>query len=658
MANFPAAKTMTAEQWERVKQTTADALEQSPVGRTDFVNSACADDPRVLREVLRLVLQAEVSGEAFLSDPPWTLRSFLQHQSRQMASFSVGQVVSGRFRIDRFLNRGGMGEVYAAFDVELQETVALKTIRPAIASSPAVIERFKSEVKQTRRITHPNVCRVFDLFSHVDPGGEPLWFLTMELLDGRTLGEFLADRGPLPLNRALPLIQGMVAALSTAHDQGIVHRDFKPNNVMLVGEGTGIERAVVTDFGLALSVDSSGADGSATPADGTPAYMAPEQAAGATVGLAADQFALGLVMAEMQTGTRPALRASPMEWREQLTRWFRSPAAGPLAPRVQRVIRRCLEFRPEARFKHVREILPLLDGSRLRFRIRVAIGSAAALAALAVAVALAGTDWDDRVTDVLQLTPGTDLSGPPSLSGDGQWVTYGSDRADPSNLDVWVQPARGGPARRLTTNPADDVEPAISFDGKLVAFRSERDGGGIYIMQSDGTGERLLAPGGRNPAFSPDGRWIAYWTGLRDDSAPSARLFLISPSGGSPQRVAADFADARYPVWNTKGNLMLFEGCRQNASPLSTCADWWAIRPGSSAAVNTGVLALLKTERIEMPSPPTKAWRGDDLLFSGIRSSLTTLWRLTVPQEEMRFRGKPSPNPSHWRRRAAAIPSR
>jgi Tol biopolymer transport system component len=171
-----------------------------------------------------------------------------------------------------------------------------------------------------------------------------------------------------------------------------------------------------------------------------------------------------------------------------------------------------------------------------------------------------------QVQDAVQLTPESGLSATPGISHDGKWIVYSSDRSQPGNLDIWIQPVSGGQASRLTTHPAVDTDPVISPDGKLVAFRSERNGGGLYVVGSDGSGERLLVAGGWSPAFSPDGRQIAYWLGTRDDAAPSGQLYLIDTASGQPRRLATDFADARYPTWNSTGQFLLFDGCKTNTA--------------------------------------------------------------------------------------------
>src|SRR5262245_43723002 len=178
------------------------------------------------------------------------------------STFAPGDVLSGRFRVERFIARGGMGEVYAARDSTLGGEIALKTIRPEIALHRTANQRFLREIQLARKVTHPNICRIFDLFQHTPSGdAAPIGFVTMELLKGETLDERLAREGAFSIERALPIVGQMVAALSAAHAAGVVHRDFKSGNVMLLDAGAdAAPRVVVTDFGLAYSVGA--ADGS------------------------------------------------------------------------------------------------------------------------------------------------------------------------------------------------------------------------------------------------------------------------------------------------------------------------------------------------------------------------------------------------------------
>ena len=288
--------------------------------------------------------------------------------------FSAGDTVAGRYKIVRFVARGGMGEVYEAEDVELRGRVALKTIRPEIALDHQAIERFKREIHLARQVTHPNVCRIFDIGYHRMPGspGGPeveITFLTMEFLAGETLDKRVRGAGRMTPAEALPLVRQMAVALAAAHAMGIVHRDFKSGNVALVParEGESV-RAVVTDFGLARGSAAGDSFASATATGhvvGTPAYMAPEQVEGKPVTAAADIYALGVVIYEMVTGKWPFMGESSLS--VAVKRLMEPPApprihAPDLDPRWERVILRCLERNPTDRFASVEEVVRALGG--------------------------------------------------------------------------------------------------------------------------------------------------------------------------------------------------------------------------------------------------------------------------------------------------------
>src|SRR5450631_52772 len=230
---------------------------------------------------------------------------------------SVGDKLADRYRIVRFIARGGMGEVYEAEDEMLGTRIAVKTIAATIADNPQAARRLKQEVNLARRITHPNVCRIFDLGVHgggTDRPGAGVLFFTMELLTGVSLAQRLSERGRLSPEEALPIVIGMAAALSAAHRAGVVHRDFKSDNVMLASGPDG-ERIVVTDFGLARNSSPATHDSlEARGMEGTLAYMSPEQLQGQSARQPADIYALGLVMYEMLTGALPCAPKPGGNW--------------------------------------------------------------------------------------------------------------------------------------------------------------------------------------------------------------------------------------------------------------------------------------------------------------------------------------------------------
>ncbi|MCP3960181.1 MAG: tetratricopeptide repeat protein [bacterium] len=294
--------------------------------------------------------------------------------------FQDGELLSGRYRIVRFLARGGMGEVYEAEDLELRQHVALKTISAhAGEADEAAVERFKREIALARSVTHPNVCRIFDLGRHrpasADPDGPktpPVTFLTMELLEGETLSACLIRRGRLSTAEALPLVEQMAAALAAAHRAQVVHRDFKSENVFLVPEdaGTGGDprrrRVAVTDFGVARggADDRFAAQVTGTGIVGTPAYMAPEQVEGGAITPATDIYALGIVIYEMVTGRLPFDGPNPLS---TAVKRLQEPPPPPhvyvldLEAWWERAILRCLKRDPAERFATADELIAALQ---------------------------------------------------------------------------------------------------------------------------------------------------------------------------------------------------------------------------------------------------------------------------------------------------------
>jgi len=267
-----------------------------------------------------------------------------------------------------------MGEVYEAEDQELGERLALKVLKPEIAADAALVERFKREILLARRVTHPNVCRVFDLGRHtrtLPDGGAapegPVTYLTMELLEGETLAERLEQKGRLAPEEAVPLLRQIAGGLEAAHRAGVIHRDFKSSNVILVPSRTG-ERAVVTDFGLAREAISSG-DGDLSLTHrgeviGTPAYMAPEQVEGDPVTVRSDLYSFGVVMYELLTGKRPFVGRSPLS--TAILR-LKQPPAPPrihvpqLPDALEAIVLKCLKVDPAERYQTAAELVAALE---------------------------------------------------------------------------------------------------------------------------------------------------------------------------------------------------------------------------------------------------------------------------------------------------------
>ena len=267
--------------------------------------------------------------------------------------FAPGAIVAERYRIVALLGRGGMGEVYRAEDLKLSQVLAIKFLPEALSKDASALARFHSEVRVARQVSHPNVCRVFDIG---DADGVP--FLTMEYVDGEDLSSLVRRIGRLPQDKAVEVSRQICAGLAAAHERGVIHRDLKPSNVMLDGAG----KARITDFGLAgIAANIQGAEVRA----GTPAYMAPEQLLGKEVTTRSDIFSLGLVMYEVLTGKR-AYDATTvpelMKARQSGTLTNPSTLVRDLDPLTERVILRCLETDPAKRPATALQVAAALPG--------------------------------------------------------------------------------------------------------------------------------------------------------------------------------------------------------------------------------------------------------------------------------------------------------
>ena len=266
--------------------------------------------------------------------------------------FTPGAILAERYRVIGLLGRGGMGEVYRADDLKLGQPVALKFLPPHLAADRDRVERFFTEVRLARQVSHPNVCRVYDVG---EIGGQH--FLSMEYVDGEDLGALLRRIGRFPGDRALEISRQLCAGLAAAHDKGVLHRDLKPSNVMIDGRG----RARITDFGLAVAA-SKVQEGEVS---GTPAYMAPEQLAGKGASIRSDIYALGLVLYELSTGKKAFDAASLDDLRRKHTEGTPtapSAVAPGFDPAVERVILRCLEKDPAQRPSSVAQVAAALPG--------------------------------------------------------------------------------------------------------------------------------------------------------------------------------------------------------------------------------------------------------------------------------------------------------
>ncbi len=573
----------------------------------------------------------------------------------------------GPYEITAPLGAGGMGEVFRARDTRLARDVAVKVLPGRLAADAEALARFEREAKAVAALSHPNILSLFD-FGRADG----IAYAVTELLEGESLRERL-KAGALPARKAAECAIQIAHGLAAAHEKGIVHRDLKPENVFVSRDG----HVKILDFGLARQAASTGATSdSVSPTEahqtepgtvlGTVGYMSPEQVRGQAADHRSDIFSLGSVLFEMATG-EPAfkrgtaaetmtaiLREDPLEMPEPASR------SGRLQPALERVLRHCLEKAPEERFQSARDLafdLESLSGSTRsgaqavaaaapsRLRVPPLAPAAAALALLGAGFTLGrlgrsgAAETPLATASFAQLTFQSGALAYPSVSPEGQ--SFAFVNRDGGDLDIFLQRIGGANAVNLTADsPADDSEPAFSPDGAQIAFRSERDGGGLFLMGATGESVRRLTDAGFNPAWSPDAREIVYGTERLQPFWPYARngwgaLWAVSVASGEKRRLTPEGMDAVQPSWSPHGQRIAFWGVRPGGQ-----RDLWTVsRSGEASSVAS------LTEDPDLDWNPVWSPDGRFLYFSSDRGGTLGLWRLPLDEASGRVSGPPQPLP-------------
>ncbi|KGM55982.1 serine/threonine protein kinase [Lysobacter daejeonensis GH1-9] len=304
---------------------------------------------------------------------------------------SPGTLLAGRFRIEAMLGIGGMGVVYRATDTALDVPVALKLLRPELASRSDAFERFRQELLMARQVSSPRVVRIHDLAQH-----DGQWMISMDYVDGEGLDHLIDREGPLPVDRAIHIARQLSEGLSAAHARGVIHRDLKPANVLVDRAGD----AYISDFGVARSLASQGLTQTGAVV-GTPDYLSPEQARGEAVDARSDLYALGLILYEMLTGRMPFAGATVSEALAQ--RMVRAPAPvtrhrPDTPPWLVRLVDRLLRPQPAHRLQCADDVIRAIDRREVPREWRWGRAGWLTLAAL-LAVALGGVaiwQWQQR----------------------------------------------------------------------------------------------------------------------------------------------------------------------------------------------------------------------------------------------------------------------
>jgi eukaryotic-like serine/threonine-protein kinase len=569
----------------------------------------------------------------------------------------AGQTVS-RYRILEKIGGGGMGVVYLAEDPRLDRRVALKLLPEESGLDEIAVERFSREARAASALNHPNICTIYDVG---ESGGRP--FLVMELLEGCTLRHRLLE-GPIPPRETTEIALQIADALAAAHSRGILHRDIKPANLFLTARG----QAKVLDFGLAKRI--SGRPKPELPgvsattltipeemitspgtAVGTIAYMSPEQARGEELDARSDLFSLGIVLYEMATGALPfpgntmGIIFDAILNRTPLAPSRHNPA---LPEELERVILKLLEKDRARRFQTAADLHselkrlkggavanapPILSGST-RNRKTAILALAALLPLLFIlyeaflhspreAFSLAGATFTQ-----LTSAPGEEIT--PTLSPDGKTMAYASKES--GNWDIYLLRVGGkNPINLTKDSQSNDMEPAFSPDGDRIAFRSGRDGGGIFVMGATGESVRRVTDFGYSPTWSPEGKSIAFVTESVDNPSArpaTSRLWVVDLTTGDKKQLTQ--TDAIQPRWSPHGDRIAYAGMDAGRR------DVWTVPAHGGDPVPV-------THDNDVDWSPGWSPDGRYLYFASDRGGRMNLWRLAIDEKSGKVSGQPEP---------------
>ena len=578
---------MDPARWKKIDELIDAALELPESERDEFISAHTEADDDLKSEILHL-LAAQKHGDNFL------LKSAMNVAAKTLAADTQLGAASGylnkkiaTYRIERQIGAGGMGEVYLAFDEKLKRKVALKILPAEFTSNDERVKRFETEARVISSLNHPNIVTIYDVGNF-----EGVNYIATEFVEGKTLRDLMGGRFKIR-NILINSIQ-ICDALSAAHKEGIIHRDIKPENIMIRKDGY----AKILDFGLAklTEIEADEQHDFAKTSEGvligTPAYMSPAQISDEEVDHRTDLWSCGVVLYEFLTGKNPFKGSNRQETFQAILSKDPDSCSSlnpAVPPDIDRILAKLMNkdlaktYRSAAELRvDLRRVKREMDSSPSSssggvhsFSSQLPIWSkvfAAAAGLLIVSALVFGVwalfirdksaaatvnEWTEATRTQLTDAAGTEYF--PSLSPDGKSYVYAAKVN--GNWDILLRRVGGKNTQNLTAgSTSTDTQPAFSPDGESIAFHSDRDPKGIYVMGATGENPRRILDFGYHPSWSPDGKQLVVSTLGRDfpdtrTSVPS-EIWIVDVSSGERRPVTK--ADARQPVWSPDGKLIAY----------------------------------------------------------------------------------------------------
>lgn len=667
---------MTPEKWQRIEKVFHAALDRAPADREAFLNEACGADSELRAEVIKLLNSLIEAGE-FIEQP--LLEN--SHSAAQPEPV-IGRKI-GNYEVLSLLGIGGMGEVYLAQDCRLGRQIALKLLPAQFTSDTEQVRRFEREARAASALNHPNIITIYEIGQ--DEGEH---FIATEFVTGETLRQQI-NRGKLELRESLNIAAQLASALEAAHSAGIIHRDIKPENVMVRPDGL----VKLLDFGLAKPSEMRIADRGARVQEeippqsstynlqpenphstirnpqlltdprmmmGTLAYLSPEQAHGEAADNQTDIFSLGVVLYEMIEGVRPFTGGNSAAILSAISSAEPFPVGAEIAKlpeALAKILARALAKDRSSRYQSAKEMGA--DLHRLARKLEPVSGimaqaappnekpvrnRRAMIAIVGLAILLAGlgiwrllhsttkstpSPWIRATATKLTGYPGEEFS--PIFSPDGNSIVF-MHEVDGDYDICWQRLGEAGFKNLTPDCELSDLQPAFSPDGSQIAYRSDCNGGGIFVMPATGGFSRRVSDTGYNPTWARDGKEILYSTGSAFSPhirrTAGSQLWAINPDTGAKRHLQT--ADAMQPACSPRGLRIAYWGVNPNNQHQR---DLWTIpaQGGQPVAV---------TDDAALDWNPV--WSPDGYLyFVSNRTGVMNLWRVPLEETTGKLLGTP-----------------